>query len=420
MLKRIVIVTNLLIASGLNLLGQSTVPIQSVKADSKVVAFTFDDGPNAKITRRLMELFEQEDGKATFFNMGKNLSSAKEAAEELIRRGHEIGNHTMNHKCLPALEENEEVWKEINGFQELYKKELNYQPVLFRAPFLKYGLEAEKAISKLGLQAVNGSVFAKDAKKNVDPQEIIRRIEEGIHPGGIILCHERKHTVEALKILLPKLKEQGYKFVTVSALLARNNEEGKIAANHPLIRIAGSNYARMEGQVMVFPRHSRELLTMSKAKSKFNPKKAQTTTGVILSFKTSSPKVKLSFKVLEGDNRGPVFGIFQDKKFMKAVKFGRQDGPELKFEVESAKPGEKVLYEITLPNWSNVAFMGLELEKGYKLIEMQSEKKPVYVAYGNSITHGTGQVGTFQTYPFIVSRNMDWDLYNVAVGGGKT
>jgi len=420
MFKQIIIALNLIFATGFGLFGQSISPIQSAKTELKIVAFTFDDGPNAKITRQILDLFEEADGKATFFNVGKKLSSNKKIAAEVLKRNHEIGNHTMNHKRLPALSDSIQVWNEINDFQELYQNELSYQPTLFRAPFLKYGSVVEQVLSKLELQAINASVYAKDAKKNVPVKDIYKRIMEGIHPGAIILCHERNHTVETLKTLLPKLTKQGYEFVTVSELLARVNGEANISANHPLIKVTGTKYTRMEGNAMIFPRHSSELLAMAKRKSKFNPKKAQTNTGVMLSFKTASPKVKLSFKVLEGDNRGPVFGIFQDKAFVKVAKFGRQDGPELVFELESSKPGEEVLYEITLPNWSNVAFESLELEQGFSLSKMKPETKPVYVAYGNSITHGTGQQGTFQTYPFLVSREMDWELYNLAVGGGKT
>ncbi len=420
MFKQTIIALSLILTTGFGLLGQVTTPLQSVKTQRKVVAFTFDDGPNAIITRQLLELFEEAEGKATFFNEGKNLSLNKEIAAELLKRKHEIGNHTMNHKRLPALSDSVQIWNEINGFQELYQKELNYQARLFRAPFLKYGAVTNKVLSDLGLLSVNASVYAKDAKKDVNPQDIIERIKSGIQPGAIILCHERKHTVEALKIVLPDLKKQGYELVTVSNLLQAVKEENKIAANHPLIRVTGTNYSHMEGNARVFPRHSRELLAMSKGKSKFSPKKAQTNTGVSLSFKTSSPRVKLNFRVLEGDNRGPVFGVFQNKQFVKAARFGRKDGPELKFELENTKPGEAVLYEISLPNWSNVAFQSLELDRGFALTEMESETKPVYVAYGNSITHGTGQQATFQTYPFLVSREMNWELYNLAVGGGKT
>ena len=420
MFKQTLIALSLFLTTGFGLLGQVSTPLQSVKTQRKVVAFTFDDGPNAKTTSQLLELFNEVDGKATFFNVGKNLSSNKAILTELLSKGHEIGNHTMTHKRLSTLKDSDRVWKEINDFQELYQNELNFQPTLFRAPFLKYGSVTNKVLSDLDLLSVNASVYAKDAKKDIKPQDIIERIKRGIHPGAIILCHERQHTVEALKTLLPQLKKQGYEFVTVSNLLQGENEENMMAANHPFIRINGSMYSHMEANARVFPRHSRELLAMAKTKSKFSPKKAQTNTGVTIAFRTASPVVKAKFSVLEGDNRGPVFGIFQDKKFVKAAKFGRKDGPELKFEMETTKPGEEVLYEITLPNWSNVAFQGLELESANALSEIKSENKPVYVAYGNSITHGTGQIATYQTYPFIVSREMNWDLYNLAVGGGKT
>ncbi|PXY03165.1 hypothetical protein DF185_03510 [Marinifilum breve] len=417
--KRLIISIGIFLLAALSVMSQTIEPLQSVKTKQKLLAFTFDDGPNPQTTAEIMNLFEKADGKATFFTIGRNLSKHTALAKEVLQRGHEIGNHSMTHKRPLETTTKDESMQEIKGFQEMIKKELGYLPSLYRAPFLKYDMLNSNNLESLGLKAVNASVYARDAKKDVPVEGIVKRIMEEVHSGAIVLCHERQHTIKALKQVLPQLKSEGYQFVTVSQLLS-SGEENSIAANHSLIKIKGSKYHYIKNGVMVFPRHSASLLAMSKSKSKFSPVKAQTNTGVIVSFKTASPKVKVNFKVLEGDNRGPVFGIYQNKEFVKVAKFGKKDGPLLSFDIESAHKAKEVSYEISLPNWSNVGLVNIELEEGHHLKEIKSEEKPVYVAYGNSITHGTGQQASHQTYPFILSREMNWDLYNVAVGGGKT
>jgi|GEM_PF-2699223 len=419
MSKRLIISIGIFLLAALSVMSQTIEPLQSVKTKQKLVAFTFDDGPNPQTTAEIMNLFEKADGKATFFAIGKSLSKHTALAKEVLQRGHEIGNHSMTHKRPSGTTTADESMQEIKGVQDMIQKELGYSPSLYRAPFLKYDMLNSGSLESLGLKAVNASVYARDAKKDVPVEGIVKRIMDDVHSGAIILCHERQHTIKALKQVLPQLKSEGYQFVTVSQLLslAKGNV---VAANNPLVKIKGSKYHYMKNGVMVFPRHSANLLAMAKSKSKFSPVKAQTTTGVIVSFKTASPKVKVNFKVLEGDNRGLVFGIFENKEFREGKSFGKKEGPLLSFDIESAHKGEEVTYEISLPNWANVGLMNIELEEGYDLKEIKSEEKPVYVAYGNSITHGTGQQASHQTYPFLLSREMNWDLYNLAVGGGKT
>ncbi|TKG96970.1 hypothetical protein EYV94_00660 [Puteibacter caeruleilacunae] len=383
--------------------------------NQKVVAFTFDDGPSPETTIQILDLFEKVNGKATFFNIGDKLAKHPEISKEVIARGHEIGNHSMSHDRMYTYTDGKKVGGEINGFQVLSGKLLDYQPKLFRAPFLKTNALMQDEINALRLKYIEASVFAKDAKAHVAVEEVVSNIK--VKSGDIVLCHERKHTIDALKIILPKLKAEGFKFITVSDLLATCKV---IPANDTMIKITGSNYTRMEGGLMIFPRHSKEVLNMPTKESKISAKRAQTTTGVKVSFLTASPKVTLKFQALEGENRGATFGIFQNKKFVKSVSFKKTDGPLLSFDVNSTDPDKEVLHEISLPNWCNVAFQGLMLDDGHTLKKIPTGSKPVYVAYGNSITHGTGQQASYQTYPFYVANAMNWELYNLAVGGART
>ncbi|MCK4919656.1 MAG: hypothetical protein KAS71_01340 [Bacteroidales bacterium] len=193
-----------------------------------------------------------------------------------------------------------------------------------------------------------------------------------------------------------------------------------IELDNPNIIVSGSNYTQRTRDTIHFQRFSDELLAMSLLESRLNAVKAHTTTGIVISFKTDSPVIQMQFTVMEGENRGHNFALYQDGVFTKEFSFSSTAGPDLIMDFSSQSPGNEVLYEISMPNWSITSLTGLKLEEGYDLSDPDSLNKAVYVAYGNSITHGTGQAGTYKTYPFLVSEDMDYELFNLAVGGAKT
>ena len=193
-----------------------------------------------------------------------------------------------------------------------------------------------------------------------------------------------------------------------------------VELDSPYILISGSNYSSRTKDTIYFQRHSDHLLSMGTSESKLNPVKAHTTTGIVISFKTASPGIQLRFSVLEGENRGHNFAVYQNGAYTDEFTFNAQAGPELTFDINSLDQGNEVFYEITLPNWSITAMTGLHLDSGYDLSALEKTDRPIYVAYGNSITHGTGQSGTHKTYPFLVSKILDIALFNIAVGGSKT
>lgn len=202
-------------------------PINRVKTSQKIVAFTFDDGPNAELSEQIAELFIQNGGHATFFNIGKNVMGNEIIITRLINSGHEIGNHTMSHARLPQYSNDIDIIDEIVEFQQLYIDKFDYVPTLFRAPYLDYGQKATPnkdnrvggVLTKENLLTINAKLYANDASADQTAEAIIEKIKTNITEGYIILCHERTHTLEAMKILLPYLKEQGYSFTTVSNLL---------------------------------------------------------------------------------------------------------------------------------------------------------------------------------------------------------
>jgi len=139
--------------------------------------------------------------------------------------------------------------------------------------------------------------------------------------------------------------------------------------------------------------------------------RARTQPGISISFKTNSPLVKLNFANLENSNVGKKrFSVF--KNGVLAFDYIS----DLEFTI--ANPAKDTAqWEVYLPNFSGVTFLGMELTKGYTLYDSPFEDKPLYLAIGNSITHGFGQTGTIDTYPYLVADALGFRHINLATAG---
>ena len=430
----------------------TTDPIKGISTDKKVVAFTFDDGPDAVLESEIAKIFENNGGHATFFNIGDKLTGNEDVVRRSIDNGHQIGNHSMTHSRLPDLNTHQEIKDDIIGFQELYKTTFNYVPNTFRAPFLDYGQTGKKndvtpeednrvdeILLTQNLISTNASIYAGDASKTTTPQQVIDKITYSPENGSIILCHERAHTLEAMKVLIPELKRLGYSFVTVSKLLDIEKGITTITPNDSRIKIHGAKFTKIVEGELIMHRHTDEMYEGVTNILRFNPEKAKSSTGISIRFKTNSPTVKVNLRIsketFSKDPAGGYIGVFQEKNSISApihtspveaitpndtYDISYEKGKAFDINVVSENVGELVEYKITLPIWIDVNLLGLELESGYDLVDYTKVAKPIYVAYGNSITHGRAQNATNETYPYLVSEWMNWELYNIAVGGGKT
>ncbi len=149
-------------------------------------------------------------------------------------------------------------------------------------------------------------------------------------------------------------------------------------------------------------------------------KKAQTTPCVKMLFKTSSPTIHLTFKTPLGyEHRGANFGVYQNGKWWKSIDFRSKDR-EMELRIESQTPGEPVLYTIAFPSWSNPHFYAMKLEGDHHLEAFTPAKRKVYVAYGDSVSHGTGQKSaSYLTWPYQLAEKIDYKIYSLAVGGAS-
>lgn len=197
------------------------------------------------------------------------------------------------------------------------------------------------------------------------------------------------------------------------SLIARG--ETKIAPDDKRIVVEGAMHLTCTDGRMTIDRFSSELWERPDLNN-FSRPKALTQSGVRICFRTNSRTVKPLFSDREGaDLRKPsnFYGVYRNGEFV-----GAMPGEELV--LESSGKGV-VEWEIVLPIYYGVDFEGLILDDGAKLSDVKRKKRPVYVAIGDSITHGAGQskCGSEGSYPFVLASINGYYLYNLGVGGSQ-
>ena len=180
----------------------------------KLVAITFDDGPNLDTTIPLVDALEEFDAKVTFFVLGSRVKSHQDALRYAYEHGHQIGSHTYNHLDLTKLDE-ATLKNEIERTDKKIEEILGVKPAVMRPP---YGSKDEFVSEKSGKPLIFWNVDTLDWKTR-DSKAIEKEILASTSDGAIVLLHDVYQTsVDGCINALKKLKEQGYAFVTVDEM----------------------------------------------------------------------------------------------------------------------------------------------------------------------------------------------------------
>lgn len=201
---------------------QRLVPIYKVDTPEKKIAITIDGVWGAEKTPLLLDLFDKHNIKITFFFGGYWLEKYPDVAKEIVRRGHEIGNHTYTHPHCNSLSR-EQLRKELASTNELVYQITGTRPKFFRPPFGEYNNQVIQVCGEEKLQVIQWSIDSLDWKEP-GVHFIVKRIMDNASNGDIVLLHNNgKHTVEALTIVIPRLLQLGYKIVPLSQLVYPDN-----------------------------------------------------------------------------------------------------------------------------------------------------------------------------------------------------
>lgn len=179
------------------------------------VALTFDDGPSPKYTPLLLDGLKERNVRATFFLLGQNVKENQELVQRMQAEGHLLGNHTYNHVQLNKIPETTARQEILKTNNEIYEATGKY-PEYMRPPYGAWKKNMELCVEML---PVFWDIDTLDWKsQNVDA--ILKAAGEEPEDGSIILMHDEYQTsVEAALLLVDRLKEKGYEFVTVDELI---------------------------------------------------------------------------------------------------------------------------------------------------------------------------------------------------------
>ncbi|KEQ39989.1 peptidoglycan GlcNAc deacetylase [Streptococcus mitis] len=185
------------------------------KKNRKVVALTFDDGPNPTTTNQALDTLSKYGIKATFFVLGKNVSGNEGILKRMKADGHVIGNHSWSHPVLSKLSL-DDAKKQITDTEDALTKVLGSSSKLMRPP---YGAITDDIRNSLDLSFIMWNVDSLDWKSK-NEAAILTEIQREVKNGSIILMHDiHAETVNALPKVIDYLKGQGYDFVTIPDLL---------------------------------------------------------------------------------------------------------------------------------------------------------------------------------------------------------
>ncbi|SEO28000.1 polysaccharide deacetylase family protein [Propionispora vibrioides] len=193
--------------------------ISGVSTTDKVVALTIDDGPHYKVTPQILTILKEKQVRATFFVLGENVEHCPQIFAQEVADGHEIGTHTYSHKTLSKLSP-QKLSEEFDKAEKVIRTTAP-KPTLFRPPGGFYNSQVLALAHQKGYQVVLWSVDPQDWNRP-PTQEVIDKVLKEVKPGSIILLHDGQYplpTPQALGVIIDRLRERGYEFVTVSELL---------------------------------------------------------------------------------------------------------------------------------------------------------------------------------------------------------
>jgi peptidoglycan/xylan/chitin deacetylase (PgdA/CDA1 family) len=183
---------------------------------------TFDDGPHATNTPKLLDLAAKRHIKLTFFVLGECVQQNPAVLQREVAEGHEIGNHSWSHPNLAKLSD-EAVRSQLRRTEDIIVKTAGVKPKLMRPPYGELTKRQRVWVNHdFGYKVILWDVDPLDWKRP-GPSVVARRIIAGARPGSIILSHDiHPPTIEAMPQVFDALLAKGFKFVTVSELLAMN------------------------------------------------------------------------------------------------------------------------------------------------------------------------------------------------------
>jgi peptidoglycan/xylan/chitin deacetylase (PgdA/CDA1 family) len=200
--------------------GQTKNTYSQCHVDGPYIAMTFDDGPHAENTPRLLDMLKQRGIKATFFVVGQCAAEYPDIMKRIVTEGHEIANHSWSHPQLSKMGEGS-VTDQLQRTHDVIEQTTGVAAKIMRPPYGAFTANQRNwAFHKWGYKTILWDVDPLDWKVR-NAEHVKNVILKDTVNGSIILSHDiHKSTVDAMPGTLDGLTAKGFKFVTVSDLLA--------------------------------------------------------------------------------------------------------------------------------------------------------------------------------------------------------
>lgn len=192
----------------------------------KLVALTFDDGPNEPYTSEILDVLDYYGVKATFFEVAANALYYPDSTERIVRDAHVLANHSYDHSRLATAVDFK--YSEVERAQTVFAEIAGVQPAIFRPPAGIHTPWQMRRVVGQRMVTVNWDSEGLDWQRDATAASITARVLSEVKPGSIVLLHDgdelrhgsdRSQTVEALPTIIETLQARGYRFVTVPQLL---------------------------------------------------------------------------------------------------------------------------------------------------------------------------------------------------------
>lgn len=190
----------------------------------KEVALTFDDGPT-EFTPKFLDILKENNVKATFFCIGKQIEKYPETFQRIISEGHTVGNHTLSHSTNTGFLSASKIVEEIEKCDEIISKFGNIKTGLYRPPFGVTNPNIAKAINKTCKKSIGWNIRSLDTFTGSE-KKIYRKVTRGLKKGSIILLHDTSEkTYNVLVDLLVFLKQKKYSTFTIDQVVNTSDQK---------------------------------------------------------------------------------------------------------------------------------------------------------------------------------------------------
>jgi peptidoglycan/xylan/chitin deacetylase (PgdA/CDA1 family) len=193
--------------------------ICSLKTSKKVIAITFDDGPDAVATPQIFDILKQNNIPAAFFCIGNRIAGNEAILKQIHEQGHIIGNHSFSHHFWFDLFSSAKMLDDLLQANQVIRQTINLSPQLFRPPYGVINPNLKKAIVKSRMMPIGWSVRSMDTVIN-DRQKLLNKITRQLNPGAIFLFHDTGAAIiSVLPLFIEEAKAQGYEIVRLDKML---------------------------------------------------------------------------------------------------------------------------------------------------------------------------------------------------------